>query len=758
MNGEEIGGLSKLHLEIYSRAGIGRDEALLWRASGVGPYPAQRAVEIGLTLEQASFGIQAGLFPTAVRQLLDRGIQPEDFEKWESAAGDASFVIWALDRGLSPEEFDDLVSIFNDLEQDGVDLEQCRRWFDDGIDVAAVANILGDGQEIDEIRDQIDFYQHIGDRDQRAKWVLLAKYVPLGTDVSGRSLTPLEVLWGCEHHSSDFQSPELVFDFATGEYMRIDQEEVPAPMAAPKSRRISVAELRTLGATVSEVDSISMFLDSQPDGLAVVAEVPVENGSTNKTKQRMVLSLGLSPGVNGTWLISAVSPVDTRILKIAPDRETAFRLVATIVGDVGQWKSVSSRAFTATEILELLAPITCQIRGKSIKLNQRTASVSVDPQGDCFLLPHDIEKWPGFREVNTSVFLIGCAVFVKLRSSQVISVGSIDEPNDQEVLIAVRSRIPAVEKSEISVDGEIMTSSVYRSSSATFELQINGVVHSTIGADSLSHALPLFDDFITVRNDRLTQFQISPCEDLDDYELVTALSIESGHISPADLAGAIEDEEKVPEWAEEFLDSPSDHFDFLPLAINGSRVAKFVQDGPANILLTESIQHGGAPIFMTEWIEHGWIETASMTSGYYRWIVGLVAPGVVCEWWKPDEGWPEATLFEVEEPDRLRFIANWLVNGPGSSIDLAMFAVEQICGDDAFGWSCSVALGAEFDDNASSSLETELWINVSNSEVGEFLQALRDEGRGDAVDAVRSPGSDAWQYRRARVERAESPD
>lgn len=75
------------------------------------------------------------------------------------------------------------------------------------------------------------------------------------------SLTPLEFFWGMDSHSPGFLAPEVIFDRSDGAFTRVDGGNLPAPMTAPKSRRISVEELRALGCTVHEVDCTAAFLD-----------------------------------------------------------------------------------------------------------------------------------------------------------------------------------------------------------------------------------------------------------------------------------------------------------------------------------------------------------------------------------------------------------------------------------------------------------------------------------------------------------------
>lgn len=127
MSGASGANLTESEKEDYSRAGLGPEEAVRWKQARIEPIVARRAREVGLTLEQTAVGVREMWFPTQLRKLLDRGASLDELGNWESAGGDALFVIWALDRGMDHEQFSKLVDDLYQVGSDPESLEECRQ-------------------------------------------------------------------------------------------------------------------------------------------------------------------------------------------------------------------------------------------------------------------------------------------------------------------------------------------------------------------------------------------------------------------------------------------------------------------------------------------------------------------------------------------------------------------------------------------------------------------------------------------------------
>lgn len=97
---------------------------------------------------------------------------------------------------------------------------------------------------------------------------------------------------------------------------------------------------------------------------------------------------------------------------------------------------------------------------------------------------------------------------------------------------------------------------------------------------------------------------------------------------------------------------------------------------------------------------------------------------------------------------RVAEIAKWLVTtSSDAALDLPQAAVEILIGDDR-----AAKVGAGFTDDQTTSLDCELSLDgVESGEVEFLLEWLRRLGRGDAVDSIREPDSEAARRREARL-------
>jgi hypothetical protein len=748
-NGETHEGLSDFELKVYGRSGLSEVDARKWKAAGVGPYPTQRFIELGISWEDAAVATAAGYGPSETKVLLDAGIPPHEFAKWPARLGSADDVMWARDRGIDSEEFELLERRFSKLEGHGATRVECRAWYDDQVDVDEIERTLEGGESIEFVRKNLPILMATSDELTRRHWMLLGKYVKVTSEILESGYRPVEILWGEQTHSADFEPPELTFDVASNSMRRVDGGELPSALMQLKIHKNTISDFISLGCRIRVEDSRNDALSNELGSIIIDFDVMVKTpGSKRMVKERRSIALvGSEPG---EWTIVDFRPFE------AVDRSRHSSIHKAIDAACNQFevdKSIirgfESRTFNASQILEHVIDRPVLLRGKTVRINDRTTKVKKRRSGEFFLSLTALASWPDYRKVNDHLFVVGSLGFAVDRDGEQIGLGT-----DSDLESSARLRIPAIEKVETKVDGKVQRVRVWSRPEGGYALEVEGRPRIPLVGLSLPDAFASSVELRTLRGDRLTWLSTSPFESFSIRDALHVIEVTNLEVSPQELVSYVDDYEDLPEWAVQYVDySGWVGLDYLPAQFDGLQIAKVCPEGatPA-LILTEDLEEGGAPLDLNEWIFYGWGETASMVSGYWRRTVAIIAPGVLADLDDPDEGDDEVAIETVNESDRLEYITDWVLLGRAMyGIDLAMMAAEMLCGDDTFLWSSSYAFAAEFDDYASETLECDLRIDVRSDEVETFLQAIRDGGRPDVYDALRTPGSDAWNRRQARI-------
>ncbi len=149
------------------------------------------------------------------------------------------------------------------------------------------------------------------------------------------------------------------------------------------------------------------------------------------------------------------------------------------------------------------------------------------------------------------------------------------------------------------------------------------------------------------------------------------------------------------------------------------------------------------PVLREEWASFSCIENDSRVSGTSTWTLGLLDDDLVGELALPDEDLPHLSILRRHRRQEDDVVA-WIQSvSEETGLDLAMFAAETCIGDlDGYQIPAS-----RFEDDASDTLMCDL--SLSGDTDG-LLRALRRCGRGDAIDAIRRPNSQAAARRAQR--------
>ena len=245
-----------------------------------------------------------------------------------------------------------------------------------------------------------------------------------------------------------------------------------------------------------------------------------------------------------------------------------------------------------------------------------------------------------------------------------------------------------------------------------------------------------------------THFRVSPVESFSMPSLVSCLSTDGEFEWIGDLLDQIDEGAELPDWVARLADAPSG-WEIAPAIVAGHFIAVLEDTCLGRPVLVDVGDEIGLAEINSLRRLAGLVvgEENAMVSGTSHWSLDLVAENVKLEVYDPDEGPEMFTMWRTDPGRPLENILDWLVSTSDDlNLDLMMLATETLIGE-------RIEYGARFADEASESLYCSLSIGVGDDEIETFLEMLRERGRGDCVDAIRDPDSEAADARRRRLER-----
>jgi hypothetical protein len=177
------------------------------------------------------------------------------------------------------------------------------------------------------------------------------------------------------------------------------------------------------------------------------------------------------------------------------------------------------------------------------------------------------------------------------------------------------------------------------------------------------------------------------------------------------------------------------------------------------------------PHFDEKWVEIRFIETASMTSGYFTGTLGLVTPAVVADFYNPDEDANQLTVFARGDDDA-QAIADWFQDGAfcrdfcaaedGHAMLTRLFA-ETALGREPSGTGDRLAAGVtQYVDSfgSSPSAEWSLTLSIDDEIAQSVLRRLGglDARRADIIAGAVDPDSPPGQARAAALRELDDED
>jgi len=725
--------LTPFELTVYRRAGLSPAEALEWADAGFAPYQTEQLREAGADLETAQRVRRLGLDHRHLRYARERNETLEAAGAAHAAGFDTALVNRARRLGLD----DGTIALLGTpsvlrqaicLRDLGVTTSRILEWHEADLDLQECRWDVEAGVSEEDVQVTIAWHHAFKQPATRRAWRATGLDAVAAKYAAARGYRPIDALEGSveEGCAPRTHRREVVLSDVSPYVRTADGTPLPPQIEAAMTGGQYAAVLRAFGYCVQQETPRTRFIKGHVDAIIIAFAAGRGSGVA-----------AISSSDQGARLSILMPRREAPVGSDHANTEDAMAALAAIAGpDDLRITSVKSARCDSTELLRLSQPLAAHLDERA-RLNGLPV-LTVEADDRCWVLPVRPETWPRHSaSPDGEVAGVGTLFFTTLGP---VPVGWFDDP--AVGLAAARGRVPLLMVERTNRDQRTATTSLLRSAGGLLVINHRGKLRR-LGDGDLLAAIRGVDDLRDVRADEATAFFVSSKGPAVE-QLTSLLRLRQTALL------ATEEPVEFPESHETDTssDTPVDEgLSKRAVLINGSRWVA-IPPGPGvrpRLLPCASTDEWSLrPRFLEEWASFSCIEENSLVSGTSSWALGLLDDDLIGEWEQPDEdtrGWLIRRRRKRQEDE----VATWILSltSEMGGLDLPMLAAETRIGDlDGYRVPAS-----SFDDDASDTLMCDLWV-AGDTEA--LLRALRRRGRGDAIDAIRRPRSEAATRRRRR--------
>jgi hypothetical protein len=753
--------LTPFELTVYARAGLSAVEALEWADAGIKPYQAEGFRAAGADLATALRFRASGLDGRYLRYANERGESLKDAAAAKATGLDFQLIDQARALGLGYEQLAALRSPENVREvlrliESGVAVEDVLAWQQEGLDLEACRREIADGTLQDQVEVAVRWRVAFSVPAVRAAWRATGLGSAAAGQAAGLGYRPVDVLEGRQAEQASPRTPNQVVRLTDlgPDPRTVDGTRLPSEVLTALANGRSATTLRAFGYTaVPKKSARSRFVGEHPTGIVVAFHARHARGIA-----------AIEATADGARLYTLMPRQQVPVVKHYSNTDAAVDAFAKCAkSDSLIVDSISSTAFDATELLRTAQPCAPYLAGTAT-INKLVVG-GVEYGNQFWVVPARPARWPRYRiSDHAEVESVGELFLTNIMGR--VPVGWFD---DHAAGLEAGTAGLAVAATRAAAAGTGPMLVVQRTDSE------QGIRTTELLRDDggLSvRTTELFRDYdalVIIDRGRRRRLDVGDplaavgrtgaLRDVRANE-ATALFTSAGGPSTQQLVKLLrlrQPELLATEEPVQVLDeSGTEVWDDIPVAEGLSKRVVLIDDDrwvaippsfgiPARLLPRSSENWVIRPAFREQWGFFSCTEEGSRTSGSSTSELGLLDDDLVGEFTWPDSDQP---CLKVKRHRRRKEdeVVAWIasVSAEFAGLDIAMFAAETRLGD----LSGDNSPASLFDDDASETLVCNLRLGVDSEAL---VTALRRAGRREVIDAIRRPKSPAAARRRQRL-------